>query len=215
MTSERTDVSPATSDPGRPPEPAGTCDSGGMHFDRQTPLVLRAWRRSDAPAVLDAFSALDMAQQAGEPIVDLPSANRWLDWACARTSREAGFAFAITGADDAAVGNVAVTNIDRHDCGWVSYWLASRARGCGVASDALAALVPWIHDVAGVYRLELGHRVNNPASGRVAARAGFISEGVERAKLCYGGERFDVESHARLSTDPRSPLRRDVYLASP
>lgn len=55
---------------------------------------------------------------------------------------------------------------------------------------------------AGLFRLELGHRVNNPASCVVAERAGFIAEGVERAKLKYGDERFDVELHARLATDP-------------
>ncbi|OUE31259.1 hypothetical protein BFL35_05940 [Clavibacter michiganensis] len=42
----------------------------------------------------------------------------------------------------------------------------------------------------------------NPASCRVATRAGFAAEGIERAKLRYGDERFDVETHARLATDP-------------
>ncbi|TWJ16375.1 RimJ/RimL family protein N-acetyltransferase [Stackebrandtia albiflava] len=186
-----------------------------MRFDRETPLILRPWRRGDVAAVRQAFATPDMAQQAAEPIVDDASANRWLDWACGLVSRDSGFAFAITAADDVPVGNIAVTGIDRHDCGWVSYWLASRARGCGVVADSLAALVPWVHDVAGVHRLELGHRVNNPASGGVAARAGFFSEGVEREKLCYGGERFDVESHARLATDPRVTPRRDVCVVAP
>jgi RimJ/RimL family protein N-acetyltransferase len=44
--------------------------------------------------------------------------------------------------------------------------------------------------------------VNNPASCAVAMRAGFAAEGIERAKLRYGVERFDVETHARLATDP-------------
>ncbi|HIW64193.1 MAG TPA: GNAT family N-acetyltransferase [Candidatus Stackebrandtia excrementipullorum] len=183
-----------------------------MRFDRQTPLVLRPWRRSDASDVITAFATDDMTQQAGEPIVDVASANRWLDWSCGKTSRESGFVFAVTGSDDIPVGNVAVTGVDQHDCGWVSYWVASRARGHGVAADALAAVVPWVHDVGGVYRLELGHRVNNPASGRVARHGGFVSEGIERAKLCYGGERFDVESYARLASDPLPYPRRDVVL---
>ena len=54
-----------------------------------------------------------------------------------------------------------------------------------------------------MFRLELGHRVNNPASCQVAIAAGFAVEGVERAKLRYGQKRFDVETHARLATDPR------------
>jgi RimJ/RimL family protein N-acetyltransferase len=52
-----------------------------------------------------------------------------------------------------------------------------------------------------LFRLELGHRVNNPASCRVASRAGFLVEGLERQKLAYDGVRFDVELHARLATD--------------
>jgi RimJ/RimL family protein N-acetyltransferase len=44
--------------------------------------------------------------------------------------------------------------------------------------------------------------LNNPASCRVATIAGFRAEGVERQKLRYGSERFDVETHARLATDP-------------
>lgn len=43
--------------------------------------------------------------------------------------------------------------------------------------------------------------VKDPASCRVATRAGFIPEGIERQKLQYGVERFDVETHALLRTD--------------
>ncbi|WP_235994945.1 GNAT family N-acetyltransferase [Nonomuraea montanisoli] len=53
----------------------------------------------------------------------------------------------------------------------------------------------------GLFRLELGHRVDNPASCRVAAKAGFLAEGIERGKLVYDGVRHDVERHARLATD--------------
>jgi ribosomal-protein-alanine N-acetyltransferase len=36
----------------------------------------------------------------------------------------------------------------------------------------------------------------------VATGAGFAVEGLERAKLRYDGERFDLELHARPVTDP-------------
>jgi RimJ/RimL family protein N-acetyltransferase len=57
-----------------------------------------------------------------------------------------------------------------------------------------------------LFRLELGHRVNNPASCRVASRAGFAVEGLERQKLLYDGVRYDVELHARLATDSQVTL---------
>lgn len=108
--------------------------------------------------------------------------------------------------DEVAVGNVGVTGIERrHDTGWVHYWLAPSARGQGIARRALATVA----DLAfadGLFRLELGHRTENPASCRVASAAGFRAEGVERAKLRYGDRRFDVETHARLRTDAAPDL---------
>jgi ribosomal-protein-alanine N-acetyltransferase len=60
----------------------------------------------------------------------------------------------------------------------------------------------WALTEFGLYRLELGHRVDNPASCSVAAYAGFAVEGRERGKLHYGDTRYDVEPRARLADDP-------------
>ncbi|MCQ1986801.1 GNAT family N-acetyltransferase [Arthrobacter sp. zg-Y844] len=85
---------------------------------------------------------------------------------------------------------------------WVSYWLAPSARGHSLASRGVAAAAAWALGDGGLFRLELGHRTNNPASCRVALNAGFRPEGIERSKLRYGKDRFDVETHARLASDP-------------
>ncbi len=89
----------------------------------------------------------------------------------------------------------------RHGTGWVSYWTTRAARGAGVASRACRSLARWAFDDAGLFRLELGHRVDNPASCGVASAAGLAVEGLQRQKLEYDGVRFDVELHARLATD--------------
>ncbi|WP_346425826.1 GNAT family N-acetyltransferase [Plantibacter flavus] len=75
------------------------------------------------------------------------------------------------------------------------------ARGGGLATRAVRTVADHAFR-EGLFRLELGHRVNNPASCGVATRAGFLPEGIERQKLAYGADRFDVELHARLATDP-------------
>ena len=77
--------------------------------------------------------------------------------------------------------------------------------GPGVGSRACHALARWAFADAELFRLELGHRVNNPASCRVACAAGFAVEGRERQKLEYDGVRHDVELHARLATDAEPP----------
>lgn len=51
-------------------------------------------------------------------------------------------------------------------------------------------------------RLELGHRVNNPASGVLARRVGFVNEGTQRQKFLVDGERLDADIYGRLTSDP-------------
>ena len=105
--------------------------------------------------------------------------------------------------DGLARGQVAVTGVDeRHGTAWFSYWAHPLIRGRGLTSRAAATVADWAIRDARVRRLELGHRVNNPASGRVAERAGFVPEGIERAKLLYAGEAFDVRTMSRLASDP-------------
>ena len=79
-----------------------------------------------------------------------------------------------------------ISNIEhRHETGWAYYWLGADVRSYGIASRALASTADWAFSDTGLYRLELGHRVKYPASCRVAGRAGFIAEGVEREKIQY------------------------------
>jgi RimJ/RimL family protein N-acetyltransferase len=169
-------------------------------------LLLRPWRAHDASAVLAAFSAPDMARQADEPVDSAESARRWIG----RREQEHGsgtaFAFAVVDGDDAPLGNVAVGAVNHvHATGWVSYWTAPAARGRRVATYGCEGVSRWAFGELGLFRLELGHRVNNPASCKVAQGAGFAAEGLQRQKLAYGGVRYDVELHARLASDPVTP----------
>lgn len=173
--------------------------------------VLRPWSTDDVDvrAVLHAFAAPDMLGQSTARIATAQEAREWIA-ALVRDPADTeprSLAWAIEH-DGTAVGHVMVSSIDRrHLTGWVSYWVAAGARGRGLAGAAAAALAEHCFTVLGLERLELGHRVNNPASGRVAAAAGFTQEGVERRKLRYQDDdgswrRFDTALWARLATDP-------------
>ncbi|MDF2990862.1 MAG: family N-acetyltransferase [Microbacterium sp.] len=164
--------------------------------------ILRPWARGDAAALaLAAGSAPDLATQIDPDVSgSLAAADAYIRTTLRHDDDRKNWAIVV---DGIPVGNVGVTAIEfRHATAWMSYWLAAGARGRGLATAALVSASRWSFD-AGLYRLELGHRVNNPASCRVATAAGFIAEGVERRKLRYGTERFDVETHARLADDPR------------
>ena len=177
---------------------------GGDHVRVPEPL-LRPWRAGDAAALRSAVATTP------DLVTQLPVAELVTEAACATfiaehltPSGDDGWNLAVA-LDDVAVGNAGLTAVDRlHGTGWVFYWLTASTRGRGLAARALSTLSARALDPEGanLFRLELGHRVNNPASCAVATRAGFVAEGIERAKLAYGSERFDVETHARLRTDP-------------
>jgi ribosomal-protein-alanine N-acetyltransferase len=169
--------------------------------------MLRPWRLDDARSLQAAFTVSgDLAAQLGA--IELSTVARSESFitdnlATATVSRQ-NFAISV---DGVAVGNVGIGSMEhRHGTGWVYYWVSAEARGRGLATLALASIAHWAFTEQGLHRLELGHRTNNPGSCRVATRAGFAAEGVERQKLKYGTERFDVETHARLRTDSPPPV---------
>ncbi|KUP28169.1 GNAT family N-acetyltransferase [Kocuria rhizophila] len=162
-------------------------------------LFLRRLRQSDAPAVQQAFASNpDMARQGvvtttGEAsayvarLVDPGSPHE--PWAVVESN--------------ALIGLVCITVDGDNRNGWFWYWMTDRARGRGVMSRAAATVAEWALEERGLERLELGHRVNNPASGVVARRAGFVKEGTQREKFLVDGQRLDVDTYGRLKTDPR------------
>ena len=166
-------------------------------------LVLRPWTIDDAAALHTAVATSpDLLDQLGD--ADLHS-----DAACA-AHLERGWASAADDrvdraicVDGVAVGHIGLSHLEyRNDTAWVSYWVATGFRRRGLASAALTAMAAYGFDDLDLYRLELGHRVDNLGSCRVATNAGFAVEGIERSKLRYGDLRFDTETHARLASDP-------------
>lgn len=100
------------------------------------------------------------------------------------------------------VGVVAVTVDRTNRSGWFWYWMNRTHRGRGWTSRAAATVADVALREWGLERLELGHRMTNPASGRVALAAGFVHEGLERGKFLVEGARVDVVTYGRLATDP-------------
>lgn len=165
--------------------------------------ILRSWRADDARAAYEALSEPGMDRQTGGVITDVEAATSWIEHRLHDWKSDRAYSWAVVADSGTLLGSVTVSSVDRtHLTGWTSYWTTPEARGQGVAGSAVRRLATWAFDDLGLFRLELGHRTNNPASCAVARAAGFLVEGIERQKLSYGGERFDVELHARLASDP-------------
>jgi ribosomal-protein-alanine N-acetyltransferase len=168
---------------------------------------LRVWTRHDAAALKRAVAASpDLSTEFGGAHLNTVKAcadfiDHYLGF---RQETGHNLAIAVKGL---VVGSVGLSNIDRrHDVAWAYYWVAAAHRGQGLATRALATMTDSAFRHLDLFRVELGHRVDNLASCAVAKAAGFSAEGIERSKLRFADLRFDVETHARLVTDPTPDL---------
>lgn len=180
--------------------------------------ILRHWRTDDAVALGRIFERADDALLSNIPDDrSVGGARSWIETITGAEAEGEVCALAIVDQADSSdhriLGNVMASGIEhRHSTAWISYWATAEARGQGMTSAGLRSLVDHLHDELGIYRLELGYRVNNPVSAAVAQNAGFLVEGRERQKLLYDGIRYDTEVCARLRGDPRAEGPRLPHL---
>jgi RimJ/RimL family protein N-acetyltransferase len=80
----------------------------------------------------------------------------------------------------------------------LGYWLFVEARGRGIATRTVEALVNDSH-TRGIVRVEAHVRLGNIPSERVLERAGFGREGVKRKLLRHGGTRVDATLFAHVA----------------
>jgi RimJ/RimL family protein N-acetyltransferase len=180
-------------------------------------VLLRAWRRSDADAVVRAWTDPEIRRwgRFGVGVPDLAAIEQWVDWNHQQWQFGLRAGFAVCTADGAeVVGSIMLRDFARFtmpgrppESGETGYWIVPEHRGRGAASAALRALAVWGFEPAeqgglGLRRIELRHSVRNPASCRVAEKAGFRCEGTMRESCRYAdGDWHDEHLHARLSTD--------------
>ena len=141
------------------------------------------WSRPDERPVR---TTLPGAAERGTGPADERDAARWL------ASQDRGWrdgdrlSFAVLEADDAGgcvlVGNVGLKNreetgrIGERETAEIGYWTAVAARGRGVAPAAVRAVTGWVFEAfagTSLRQIMLVHAVDNPASCRVAEKAGY------------------------------------------
>ncbi|MES4891889.1 GNAT family N-acetyltransferase [Streptomyces sp. NPDC096012] len=167
-------------------------------------LELRPWHLSDADA--------DALHTAGRD----PAISKWnlfrvdsRDQARTRIERlherrrtETGAIWAIAPLGDAAVGLAGLNDVDlARGTAEVVYWVLPEARGGGVAVQAARRLSDWALADLGLHRLSLYHAVANPASCRVAEKAGYTFEGTLRSAELHTDGWHDLHLHALVAGD--------------
>jgi RimJ/RimL family protein N-acetyltransferase len=163
-------------------------------------LLLRPLRREDAPAIAAGCADPDVPRFI--PFVPEgyteDDAHAFLDSALARPADDPERTLAIVEPPaDTLLGAVTVR---LREGGSVGYWLARDARGRGLMTEAVRAVVAWAQE-QGIRTLTLTAHPDNAASQRVAESAGFRRIGlVPHTPPFRDGtavaEGFELDGHA-------------------
>ncbi|WP_017603844.1 GNAT family N-acetyltransferase [Nocardiopsis alkaliphila] len=164
---------------------------------------LRKWHRGDVERLLEAFAWEELTRQEADVPRTREDAVEWIERRDVLAREQDVHGFAVVDGPDRVLGHVqiAVTS-RRHESGWLSFWTHPAEQGRGVATEGARLISRFAFDELNLFRVEAGHRIDNPGSCLALGRAGLRPEGMERAKLRYGTSRYDTASHARLVTDP-------------
>jgi RimJ/RimL family protein N-acetyltransferase len=166
---------------------------------------LRPWREADIPAVVAACQDPEIPRwtRVPSPYGEADARAYMLHrYDAIETATAAPFAVVDATEDTHLLGSVALMRFDwNHARGEVGYWLGREARGAGHATRAVRLICAWGFERLGLERIELMAATGNPASQRVAERAGFTREAVLRSYFPGRDGRQDMVAFGLLATD--------------
>ncbi|MCA9310443.1 MAG: GNAT N-acetyltransferase [Phycisphaerales bacterium] len=106
------------------------------------------------------------------------------------------------------IGTVGCTFVPDHRRGTVGYLIDPLFWGRGVATEAVRAALTAIFEHTDINKLEAGHWPDNPASGRVLEKCGFVHEGDLLQHYVRFGECRDTRQYGLLRADFLRACRR-------
>ena len=87
----------------------------------------------------------------------------------------------------------------------VGWWLAPRWWGRGITAVAVRRFLDYCFDDLGLHRVEAGVFLSNPASARIAEKAGLVLEGIGRDAYLKSGELDDRLSYGLARSQRDQP----------
>ena len=148
-----------------------------METDR---IVLRPWRDSDAPTLFEYASDPDVGSRAGwqphkseeESLKIIRTVfNNDTTWAI--EWKETGTAIGAIGYGPSCDCNLPA----REGEPLTGYWIAKPYWNQGICTEALRLMIDHIRQTTDIPSLISGHFIDNPASGRVMEKCGFVPTG--------------------------------------
>jgi ribosomal-protein-alanine N-acetyltransferase len=127
-----------------------------------------------------------------------------------------GYAFGIIHGDD-LIGRIALNNIVRgvFQNAYLGYFVGHDHNGRGFATEAVEVVVAHGFEALGLHRVQAAVMLDNAASMRVLAKAGFRREGIARRYLQIDGTWVDHVLFATTVEDQRPSTGRPGRKARP
>ncbi len=164
-------------------------------------ILLRPYAVSDLAMVRQASADPHIPSISSVPRTYTDDAGRaFIERQHARSAHGDGYSFVIALASDpTGLGSIGLW-LQEVESGRASigYWLVGRARGRGLAGDALRAVVAFAFGELAIPRLHLFVEPWNIASARTAEGAGFTREATLRGWERIDGEQRDADCYALL-----------------
>ena len=159
-------------------------------FARTERLLLRPGWIEDAPALTQAVAHEDIAMKLARLPWPYTIADAQWFLGLERMSRDVSFLiFLRTAAAPTLIGGIGI-HPDEGGGPEIGYWIAPDQWGQGYATEAGRAVMDIARHGLRLPRLVSGHFIDNPASGRVLRKLGFMPTGqvVNRMSLARGHE---------------------------
>jgi RimJ/RimL family protein N-acetyltransferase len=104
--------------------------------------------------------------------------------------------------DGRLLGGMGINRIDHmHRIGNIGYWVRKSALGQGTATEGTRLIARFGFEEQGLSRLEIIMLHTNPASRRVAEKAGASLEGLQRNRLVVDGQSMDACMYSLIPGD--------------
>ncbi len=169
--------------------------------------ALRPWRDSDIPALVAACQDPEIARwtRVPSPCGESDARAYMLQrYDAIHAGAAAPFAIVHRSSEGRLLGSISLMHPAwEHARAEVGYWLARGARGAGHATHAVGLICGWGFRELGLARIELLAAAANPASQRVAERAGFTREAVLRSYMQGRDGRQDMVCFGLLADGQR------------
>ncbi|HEX2773813.1 MAG TPA: GNAT family N-acetyltransferase [Micromonosporaceae bacterium] len=170
-------------------EPPEMINAGEVVLKRWEP----AWADEAARAVRESLPELQPFMPWAHNEYDVDASRSFIETSVNQWAEGTAFNYAVFTTAGELVGSSGLMTRMGPGTLEIGYWIHSAHTGRGYASGAVAALTRVALTLPGIDRVAIKHDVANPASGAVAAKAGFTEvERVEREPEAPGETGVDV-----------------------